>query len=618
MTPPPPAVDTDTGFELDAQALEQRRAETRRHAATVQIPALRGFGFLVLCVIHAAHGAGPGAASTWALWALNLGYAFVAWRLLRAVRSDAALHRLGLLLFHVDLVVWLVNVQQLEAQHGLLYFGYFLLARVVDQVGFGVRRTLYFLHVVLLAYIGYAVVAERLDPALATAAERAGVAVTMYLLGLYFSAVALVTQRLRGRLRRAMTAARGLLATLGRRNEALRRQADELEQARAAAEQASVAKSQFLAMTSHEIRTPMNGVLGAMELLAGTPLSAEQMRYVRLAHRSGTALLALIDDLLDLSRIEAGRLQLRGEGFDLHAVLAEAVELMRIAAREKAIPVRLEQAADVPRWVRGDPLRLRQVLVNLLGNAVKFTDRGQVVLQASVRGPDGARLCLAVRDTGIGIPAGQRAAIFEAFQQVDSSSTRRHGGSGLGLAIVHDIVRLMGGTVAVESEPAVGSVFTVEIPLETVAAPPDADDAPPAPPVDPSLHVLLAEDDPVNQIVVAGMLERLGCRVDTAVDGAAAVASATGRSYDIVFMDCHMPVMDGWEATRRIRGHEGDRGARRVAIVALTADALPSERDRCLAAGMDDFVTKPVSSARLADVIATWTGRAPANPATQW
>jgi signal transduction histidine kinase/ActR/RegA family two-component response regulator len=616
---PLPAGNPDTGFEADADVLSRRRDAARRHAATVQIPLLRTFGFLVLCVIDGIYGVRSGAALPWSLWALNLSFAAAAWAAVHALRNnDARLSTLGMLLFHLDLVVWLVNVYYLETQQGQFYFAYFLLARVVDQIGFGFRRALYFLHVVVAAYLAYALVVEGVDPLRAEASDRLGVAATMYLVGLYFSAVGLVTERLRRRARRAMSAARDLVAALERKNETLQRQARELEEARASAEQASIAKSQFLAVTSHEIRTPMNGILGAMELLIGTSLSEEQTRYVRIAHRSGTALLGLIDDVLDLSRIEASRLELRLESIELPALLSEAVELIRIGARDKGILVHVELAPGLPRWVRGDALRLRQVLVNLLSNAVKFTEGGEVVLQAARVHGDERALRLSVRDTGIGIPPGQLAAIFSAFTQVDSSSTRRHGGSGLGLAIVHEIVTLMGGTVAVESRPGQGSTFTVELPLEEAAEPEGwaSEPAPDRPGT--AIRVLLAEDDAVNQLVVAGMLERMGCTVETVADGAAALDASSLGVHDIVFMDCHMPVMDGWEAARQIRAAETSTGRRRVAIVALTADALPSERERCLAAGMDDFLTKPVSSAQLADTIAAWTGRVTTNPATQW
>ena len=267
--------------------------------------------------------------------------------------------------------------------------------------------------------------------------------------------------------------------------------------------------------------------------------------------------------------------------------------------------------------MRGDPLRLRQVLVNLLSNAVKFTDHGEVVLQASCSNGDDPKLLLTVRDTGIGIPSEQHASIFGAFTQIDSSSTRRHGGAGLGLAIVRDIVGLMGGTVAVESLPGQGSIFSVELPLEAAEPEGQAPDLPSERPAA-AIRVLVAEDDAVNQLVVAGMLERMGCAVETVGDGAAALQACSQGAHDIVFMDCHMPVMDGWEAARQIRAAERETGRRRIAIVALTADALPSERERCFAAGMDDFLTKPVSSAQLADAIADWTGRVTSNPATQW
>jgi len=363
----------------------------------------------------------------------------------------------------------------------------------------------------------------------------------------------------------------------------------------------------------------MNGILGATELLAGTPLTAVQQRYLRTVHHSATALLALIDDVLDLSRLEAGRLTLNPEPVDLRALASEAVDLARVAARDKPIAPDVDVAPQVPARVHADPRRLRQVLLNLLHNAVKFTERGHVRLEVSALHdtPGSAPMMrFAVIDTGIGIAPERLGDLFVAFSQVDGPSTRRHGGSGLGLAIVRKLAEAMGGRVDVHSRPGGGSRFWVDLPLPAVAAPAPA--SPPAPPRDGAVGaaVLLVEDDQVNQMVVEQMLLQLGCEVDVATDGEAARRAVARKRYDLVFMDCHMPVMDGYEATRRIRADE--QGAcTRTPIVALTADALAADRERCLAAGMDGFMTKPVSTAQLSATIERWTGRR-THPATRW
>jgi CheY-like chemotaxis protein len=338
---------------------------------------------------------------------------------------------------------------------------------------------------------------------------------------------------------------------------------------------------------------------------------------VHTAHRSATALLALIDDVLDLSRIEAGRLSLNPVSTDLRALVDEAVDLVAIGARGKPVSLSHHVAPDVPPRVLADPLRLRQLLVNLLHNALKFTERGSVRLEVVVLDTAGERLRLrfSVRDTGIGIAADQLESIFAAFTQVDSSSTRRHGGSGLGLAIVKELAELMGGQVQVRSRLGEGSHFWVDLPLQRAA---EAAPLPPAEPEDDerAVTVLVAEDDPVNQMVIEEMLKLLGCEVDVVGDGAAACRAVADGHYDLVFMDCHMPVMDGYEATRRIREDEQRRG-RRSTIIALTADSLDSDRERCNDAGMDAFMTKPISSSQLSATIEQWTGRR-TQPATQW
>ena len=613
-----PPVANSTPFTLDESLLARRKAAHEQRLYTRQIPAFRAGGFVVLCVIALVQGWRAEAAfpqpGLLVLLALNLGYAAAAGLLLCLGHGRSRLD-LSLLLFHLDLLVWLVNLYWLEP--GQMIFACFLLVRVADQVGFGFRRALYFGHVVTLAYVAYSLIVGWLQPERALWGERLGITVIIYLLALYLALTGTVTERLRERTRQAMRAARALVKSHADKAQALQAQAAELEQARRQAEMASQAKSQFLAVTSHELRTPMNGILGAADLLASTPLSATQQRYVHTVHHSATTLLALIDDVLDLSRIEAGRLALRPASVDLRTLAAEALELVAMAGRDKPVTLSHAVSPELPARVTADPLRLRQLLVNLLHNALKFTDRGSVRLELQLAQRDGDDLLLriSVRDTGIGIAEDQLESIFAAFTQVDGSSTRRHGGSGLGLAIVKQLVDLMGGRVQVRSRLGEGSHFRVELPLAAAAEP-----ASPPPAIEAldeqGPTVLVAEDDPVNQMVVQEMLRLLGCEVDVVGDGEAAVQAVRQRGYELVFMDCHMPLMDGYEAARRIREDEPLLG-RRCTLIALTADALDSDRQRCLDAGMDDFMTKPVSSAQLSATIAHWTGRR-TQPATQW
>ncbi|HSV69383.1 MAG TPA: ATP-binding protein [Methylibium sp.] len=619
MDPSTSASAIDTSFTLDQALLEQRRSASARRLYTWQIPVLRAGGFLIVCAILMLQARSMPAWPPATLWLVlaNLAYASGAWVLLRLGHGHSRGVDLGLLLFHLDVLMWLLNLWQLE--QGNLFFAYFLLVRVVDQVGFSFRRAFYFAHVVTLAYAGYSVGIAAQEPARALWSERVGITATLYLLGLYLSATGLVTERLRHRTRQAMRAARTLVESLEQKAAALESQAAELVEARRQADAANRAKSQFLAVTSHEIRTPMNGILGTAELLMETPLTPLQKRYVQTAHRSATNLLTLINDVLDLSRIEAGRLHLSPSDIEIKDLIDDVVDLVAVTSRDRPVEIRCKVSSRLPRRVHADATRLRQLLLNLLHNAIKFTEQGHVHLSVGVleESASGLRIRISVRDTGIGIAEDRLESIFQAFEQVDNSSTRRYGGSGLGLAIVKDLTELMGGEIHVESQLGAGSHFWVDLPLERARQPSpstlqvDADDG-----EEVSISVLLAEDDLVNQMVIEDMLRVLGCEVQVVPNGSEAQAAAAEGRYDIIFMDCHMPVMDGYEATRRIRDDELRRGIR-CPIVALTADTLMEDRDRCMAAGMDDFLNKPIGRHQLAAAITRWTGHR-TRSVTQW
>jgi signal transduction histidine kinase/CheY-like chemotaxis protein len=405
------------------------------------------------------------------------------------------------------------------------------------------------------------------------------------------------------------------LKSLDIQTKTLIAQAKELGYSREKAEAASRSRSDFIATVSHEIRTPMNGILGVTQLMQGTSLSEEQKKYLEALRFSAEGLLSILGDILDFSKIEAGKLEVRPETFELRILCEECFATFAGNAETKQLRLNLILDSDLPQYLLGDPVRIRQILLNLIGNSIKFTQQGEVSLHVKgVTGQNG-KVQFTVQDTGIGMSESTLKILFEPYTQADATSSRKYGGTGLGLAICHRLTEMMEGTIEVKSQLGLGTQFTIELPLPqgTLSKQGIAFEKQEKPKHDfQGKQVLLAEDNAINRMVAIKLLEKIGIKVQIATNGSEAVGLWRTMNFDLIFMDCQMPEIDGYQATRIIRDSEKKSGnQKRIPILALTAHAMEEDRQRCLDAGMDDYLTKPVKLESLSMALEKWAKQFP-------